>query len=102
MARYSKKMYDLVAAADMDLLGVQFGAACIDAQIPVQVVARWLGVTRQGVYYWFTGVTEVAEKHRAKIGGIQQVLLNALNDEALPVDDLVEALQIIKKYRGVK
>jgi len=102
MARYSKKMYDLVAEAPMSMLGVQFGAACIDAQIPVQVVAKWLGVTRQGVYYWFTGVTEVAEKHRAKIESIRSILLRALDDNVLPADDLAEAMKIIKTYRGAK
>lgn len=102
MARYSKKIYDAVAAAPMSMLGVQFGAACIDTQIPVQVVAKWMGVTRQGVYYWFTGVTEVAEKHQAKMESIRATLLAALKDNALPVDDLAEAMKVVKKYRGAK
>ena len=102
MARYSKKTYDAVAAAPMGMLGVQFGAACVDAQIPVQVIAKWMGVSRQGVYYWFTGVTEVAEKHQTKMEEIRQLLLRALKDDTLPVDDLADAVKIIKKYRSTK
>lgn len=101
MAKYSQRIYDAVSAADMSMLGVQFGAACIDAGIPVQVVARWMGLTRQGVYYWFTGVTDVADKHREKVARITRIIIRALDDGALPAEDLPAALAAVKKYRGL-
>ena len=99
MAKYHKAVYERVAAANMRKPGVRLGAACIDAHIPVQVVARWMGVTRQGVYYWFFGETEVAEHNTKKVEVITKVLIRAVDDKALPVRDLAEALNIVKKYK---
>lgn len=101
MSGYSQKMYHAVADADRRLLGVQLGAACIDAEIPVQVAAQWFGVTRQGMYYWFTGETGIAEKHRIKTERIIRVLLAALDADALPAADLPTAMKVIKKYKGL-
>ena len=102
MIKYSKKTYAAVAKADMSLLGVQLGAACIDAEIPVQVVARWMGVSRQGVYYWFTGVTDIEAGKRVKVENIIATLLSALDAEELPAKDLFTALVVVKKYRRTK
>jgi hypothetical protein len=99
MAKYHKAVYDRVAAADMSKPGVRLAAACIDAQIPVQVVARWMGITRQGVYYWFFGETEVAEHNVKKVELITRVLVSAVDDNALPVKDLATAMNIVKKYK---
>lgn len=101
MSGYSQKMYYAVADADQRLLGVRLGAACIDAAIPVQIAAQWFGVTRQGMYYWFTGETGVAEKHRVKVEQVIGVLLAALRDKALPASDLPTAMKVIKKYKGL-
>jgi len=100
MGRYSRKMYDAVAKADMSMLGVQLGAACVDAQVPVQVVARWMGVTRQGVYYWFTGVTDIADDKQDKAEQIIQVLTKALDEGKLPAASLDDTLAVVKQYRG--
>jgi hypothetical protein len=86
----------------MNKLGVQLGAACVDAEIPVQVVARWLNVSRQAVYYWFTGVTDIEPKKRARASAIIGVLLKALDAQELPAVDLAAAIEIVKKYKGVK
>ena len=100
MINYSKKTYDAVAAADQGKLGVRLGAACIDAQIPVQVVAGWFGISRQGVYNWFTGKSGVATRHELKAQKIIGTIHAALDDKALPAANLVEAMQIIKQYKG--
>lgn len=97
---YRKHIVDRVQAADLHLPGVRLGAACIEAQIPVQIVARWFGVTRQGVYYWFLGETAVAEARAAKVEQVTKVLLAALRAKALPAKDLPTALEIIKQYKG--
>lgn len=102
MAKYSKQITDAVAKGDMRKPGVLLGAACIDAGIPVQVVAKWLGLSRQGVYFWFTGVTDVAERNRPKVDTITKVLLAGLDAGELPAKDLATALEVVKKYRSMK
>lgn len=52
---YSIKTARLNAEADDSTLGVQLGKACIEAAVPVMVVAARLGVSRQTVYNWFAG-----------------------------------------------
>jgi len=100
MTGYSNRMHTAVKLAPKGMLGVRMGAICIDAQIPVQVVARWMGVTRQGVYFWFTGETEVAERHQKKVERIIQVLTLALDERALPAKNLEESLRVVDKYRA--
>lgn len=102
MAKYHQNIYDAVAAGDMRRVGVRLAAACIDAQIPVQIVSRWMGISRQGVYYWFTGETDVAVRHQPKVEKITAVLISALDAGELPAKDLPTALDIIKKYRSSK
>lgn len=97
---YSQKVYKAVAKADMRKLGVRLGAVCIDAAIPVQVIAKWTGTTRQGVYYWFFGQTEVAEEKRARIEQIVRILLRAVEDERLPAKTLAKAMDVVKEYRS--
>ena len=99
MAKYQQKTIDAIAKADQTRPGVFLAAMCIEAQIPVQVVAKWLGITRQGVYYWFTGANEVAEHHLPKVERITQVLVSALAAHDLPAKDLPTALTIVKQYK---
>lgn len=98
---YTSKTYHAIERADIRMLGVQLGAVCVDANIPVQVVARWLKVTRQAVYYWFTGTTEVAIKHRERVAHIVKVLNAALDANDLPAANIETALEVIKRYRAV-
>lgn len=53
---YSARLIALNKEADSKLLGVKLGRACIKRNIPVSLVASSLGVSRQTVYNWFTGV----------------------------------------------
>lgn len=103
MGKYHARTHKAVKKADKRLLGVQLGALCLEASVPVQAIAKWVGVTRQGVYYWFTGVTDVAEKHQARVAEIMQTIESALAYGELPTASLEEALRVIKKYkRSVK
>jgi len=99
MRKYSKAVYEAVAKADRHKIGVRLGCTCVDANIPVQVVAKWFGVTRQGVYYWFTGVTDVADEHHDRMRSVINVLFKAVQDEALPAKDLTTTLGVVKQYR---
>lgn len=53
---YSARLIALNKEADSKLLGVKLGKACIKRNVPVSLVASSLGVSRQTVYNWFTGV----------------------------------------------
>ncbi len=41
--------------------------ACVENSVPVQYVAKYLGVTSQTVYNWFTGEAEPYKKYHAAI-----------------------------------
>jgi len=101
MRQYSARIYEAVAAADRTQPGVQLGCACIDAQVPVQVVAKWFGVSRQAIYDWFTGNTGVRQKHEARIESIVKVLNRAVDAGALPAATLAETMMAIKQYKEV-
>ena len=58
MRGYSIRVAEAIKAADDSHLGVQLGRACLARDVPVSVVAKNLGVTRQTVYYWFLGLSE--------------------------------------------
>lgn len=99
MNKYSEKVRAAVAAADKQKPGVQLGHLCIKAEVPVQVVAKWFGVTRQGVYYWFTGVTELSDRHMEKLRQVRLVLTQALKDKHLPAETTEALAATIKQYR---
>lgn len=52
---YSHALMKAIQTADSNSLGVQLAHYCLKHEVPVAVVARTLGVTRQTVYSWFTG-----------------------------------------------
>ncbi len=64
---YSYSLVQAIQAADPTLLGVQLADYCLHHKIPVTVVARSLGVTRQTVYSWFTGTFRPRGEAIAKI-----------------------------------
>lgn len=59
---YSYALVKAIHAADPKLLGVQLGRVCVDNDIPVANVALKFDVTRQTVYWWFTGVYKPKQK----------------------------------------
>ena len=58
MQGYTIRVAEAINNADGDLVGVQLGRLCIKHDIAISKVAKYLGVTRQTVYYWFTGKSE--------------------------------------------
>jgi len=54
---YSVRFIELNKSADRQHLGVKLGRMCIKYDVPVSLVADHLGVSRQAVYNWFTGVS---------------------------------------------
>tara|TARA_R110000868_G_scaffold165799_3_gene399401 strand:- start:526 stop:759 length:234 start_codon:yes stop_codon:yes gene_type:complete len=71
---YSLRLAKLNAAADHKLLGVLFGAVCIEHNVPVATVAGKFGVSRQAVYNWFTGVSKPSVSAALKIQALIEKL----------------------------
>lgn len=66
MHSYSIKIAQRNAAANQDLLGVQLGRLCILSNVPVNTVAKELGVTKAAVYRWFCGSVDISKHLRDK------------------------------------
>lgn len=56
MAGYSLELLERNKQADIRNLGVRLGRVCIKNNVSVIDVANALGVTRQTIYNWFSGV----------------------------------------------
>ena len=54
---YSLRIQEANTKASKHKLGVRLGRLCIAQDIPVAVVAKCTGVTRQTVYNWFCGTS---------------------------------------------
>jgi hypothetical protein len=67
MRGYSLYVAEAILNGDKDRLGVRLGRACIERNIPVTQVAGALGVTRQTIYYWFTGEYDPSEAHQPAV-----------------------------------
>lgn len=72
---YSYALVKAIQAADPKLLGVRLGLMCVAQEIPVMQIAEKFSVTRQTVYWWFTGkykptqqfaegITQMLEAHQ--------------------------------------
>jgi len=59
---YTTRIDSLNQEADQSLLGVRLGRVCIDYDVPVTEVASQLGVSRQTIYNWFTGIHEPSQE----------------------------------------
>lgn len=55
MRGYTLALVKANRQAPKHLIGVELGAACIRADVPVAQVAVDFGVSRQAVYAWFCG-----------------------------------------------
>ena len=55
MRGYTVALVEANRKAPSHLIGVELGAACIRADVPVTEVARKFRVSRQAVYAWFCG-----------------------------------------------
>lgn len=64
---YSKTVVDAVEGASSDSLGVTLGRICIQKDIPVNDIAKFFGVSRQAVYWWFKGKIKPSTKHTEKM-----------------------------------
>jgi transcriptional regulator with XRE-family HTH domain len=64
---YSLRLVEMNKAANQELVGVQFGAVCMEHNVPVAEIADKFGVSRQTVYNWFCGLSSPNAKAATKI-----------------------------------
>jgi transcriptional regulator with XRE-family HTH domain len=67
---YSARLIELNKKADQSMIGVQLGRACIKANVSVFDVAEKLGVSRQTVYNWFSGVSDPQPAYVSLVEGL--------------------------------
>lgn len=79
MQGYTIRVAEAINNADGDLVGVQLGRLCIKHDIAVTKVAKYLGVTRQTVYSWFTGKSQPQASYADAVVRLTNEITNASN-----------------------
>lgn len=64
---YSHRLVEANKAADATSWGVLLGRKCIELDIPVEVIAGRLDVSRATIYNWFWGHTTPSRTHSEQI-----------------------------------
>ena len=64
---YSHRLVEANKAADDMSWGVLLGRKCIELDIPVDVIARRMDVSRATIYNWFWGSTTPSRTHSEQI-----------------------------------
>ncbi len=77
MHGYTIRIAEAINNADGDLAGVKLGQLCIKHDIAVTKVAKYLGVTRQTVYSWFTGKSQPQSSYADAVARLIQEISNA-------------------------
>ncbi len=70
---YSEKIKSIVSNSPHSL-GTDLGRWAVLRDISMQRIAMLTGATRQTVYNWFTGSTEVTPAYQEKVNAILEVL----------------------------
>jgi len=64
---YSHRLVEANKAASDESWGVLLGRKCIELEIPVDVIARRMDVSRATIYNWFWGSTTPSRTHSEQI-----------------------------------
>lgn len=64
---YSQKIAEILRTSTSSSLGVALGRLCLARGYSVVEVSEVLGVSRQTIYNWFTGVTEPGKRRHEKL-----------------------------------
>lgn len=64
---YSHRLVEANKAASAESWGVLLGRKCIELDIPVDVIARRMDVSRATIYNWFWGSTTPSRTHSEQI-----------------------------------
>lgn len=60
---YSQRLAEANRSSEVSSLGIRLGRLCIKHEVPVNAVAKNLGVSRSTIYNWFWGVTSPHVRH---------------------------------------
>ena len=102
MARsYSPEVLLRLAKADDDLLGVQLGRLCVEANLPASYVAKALEVSRITMYHWFRG-KGMREEKRKIIEVFMDLVKKDMEEGVLPAINVIAAKTYIESMIGVK
>lgn len=74
---YSQRVVDANKGASKTLLGVRLGRVCIAKDVPVTDVAETIGVSRETVYNWFSGIHEPHQSFHAVINSFISYVNNS-------------------------
>lgn len=77
---YSQKIIDAIAAAPKSP-GTVLGRWAVYLDFPVTKIAYVLGVTRQTVYNWFTGQTEVFIAYQERVELLTKIMASSKTAE---------------------
>jgi hypothetical protein len=67
--------------------GIRLAKLCVDANVPMTLVAEYLGVTKLAVFYWFRGSGIRAHRIEA-VMALADILERDLKSGRLPVRNL--------------
>lgn len=79
MQGYTIRIAEAINNADGNLIGVKLGQLCIKHDVAVSKVARYLGVTRQTVYSWFTGKSQPQASYSDAVARLIREITNVDN-----------------------
>lgn len=83
---YSQKFSSSIGTVDDSSLGVDLAKACVSANIPPKLVAKYFSVTRITIHNWFRGAP-VRESKKVKITTFIIKLLEDIDKGVLPAKD---------------
>jgi hypothetical protein len=94
---YSQEYIDSLNQVEMhDNLGITLARACVEANVPLKLVAKYFGVSRMTVHTWFRG----GPIRPGRVPLVNSLLTNIKEDTArgtLPLADFKDAKQYIAK-----
>lgn len=100
MARsYGQKFLLALSQNDGNLLGVQLGRLCVDANLPAAYVARALEVNSMTVYKWFRG-RGIREKKRKTVEVFMDLVKHDMEVGLLPAANAKSANEYIRNMIG--
>ena len=83
---YSQKFASSIGVVESDSLGVALAKACVTANIPPKLIAKYFSVTRITIHNWFRGAP-VRESKKVKISTFVGKVLEDIEKGVLPAKD---------------
>jgi hypothetical protein len=98
---YGDKLLLQLQQADSNLLGVQLGRLCVEANLPVAYVAAALEVSRNTVHLWFRGQV-MHESKRKVVEAFMYLIEQDMKNGGLPATSMKQAKAYVEEMIGRK